>query len=276
MKNADCTIIVCSCDKYADLLSPFGILWTRYWADCPFETVLVTETEPANLQGFDRVIACGAGGNWSSRLVAALKAITSKYVLMLCDDYYLAQQVDTAQILKRLGDMKRYNALNLRMIPNPVGGTLYRDSDLLEYKKNTAYCIATQAGFWDREFLLSLAERTNSIWDLERKGSFMVGGETRPLLHTATKEFPFVDAVHKGYWEPFGKALVEREGIAYDFAKRNLPPFKVRVREWLKGVVFNAVPTTLLVKVQNALNQGWKEQPRTPTGRAAPLGGATR
>jgi len=119
--NSDCTVIVCSCDKYADLLAPFSALWRKFWPDCPFETVLITESSPSTTSNlfFDRTIACGAGGNWCSRLVEALGQITTPYVLMLCDDYYLENPVDTALMLKRLEQIKTFGADNLRLIPNP-------------------------------------------------------------------------------------------------------------------------------------------------------------
>ena len=47
MKNAGCMVLGASCDKYADILVPFSVLWRKFWPDCPFETVLVTETVPA-------------------------------------------------------------------------------------------------------------------------------------------------------------------------------------------------------------------------------------
>lgn len=258
--NADCTVLVASCDKYADLLGPFSILWRKYWPDCPFETVLVTETKPQN-DGlcFSRVIACGSGMNWASRLVVALGEIKTPYVLMLCDDYYLDRPVDTKLILRRLDQMRSYGAANLRMIPNPPGGAPY-DEDLLEYKKQTAYSVATQAGFWAHDFLLKLAKPVASIWEFERYGSFALQDETRPLLHTVTKEFPFVDAVHKGCWEKFGVQVLKDNGIEFDFSKRGLPPFKTKLVEGLKAVVFHLVPTTLLVRIQNALGAGAKER----------------
>lgn len=76
--NSDCTVLVASCDKYADLLRPFSALWEKFWQDCPFETVLVTETAPATRLQFDRVITCGAGLNWSSRLVQALDCFSKR------------------------------------------------------------------------------------------------------------------------------------------------------------------------------------------------------
>ena len=263
MTNTDCTVLVCSCDKYADLLPPFAALWRKYWSDCPFETVLVTETKPDQELCFNRVVACGKGGNWCDRLLQALETISTPYVIMLCDDYYLSSTVDTAGILLRLGQAKNYDAANLRLIPNPVPGVRNSspaEGGLFEYHKNTSYCIATQAGIWNREFLQSLAKGKSSIWEFERYGSFEVCDETRPLLVTPTKEFPFIDAVHKGYWEKFGAKCLDDNGIDYDFSRRGLPPFKVRVIEGLKAFIFAVVPNDWIVRVQNVFGFGAKEK----------------
>ena len=259
--NSDCTVLICSCDKYADLLSPFSSLWRKYWSDCPFETVLVTETEPAQPM-FDRVVACGAGGNWCSRLITALDTVTTPYVIMLCDDYYLVSPVDTACILRRIEQAKKYNAANLRLIPNPMPGccnSMPAEDGLREYRKNTAYCIATQAGIWNRDFLRKLADGKASIWEFERYGSFDLEGENRSLLVTPAKEFPFIDAVHKGCWEKFGVKCLSDNGIDYDFTRRSLPSLKIRLIEALKALVFAVVPNTLIVRVQNRFALGKKE-----------------
>jgi len=262
--NNECTILVASCDKYADLLVPFVQLFKKYWPDCPFELMLVTETDP-QVNGFDRVLACGKGLNWAERERRALKEIATPYVMMLCDDYYLSEPVDMALVMKRFEQMKRFNAVNLRMIPNPKptkANSKPFAEDLLEYRKNTAYCIATQAGFWELGFLRKLAEGKTSIWDFERYGSFEVGDEKRPLLVTPTKEFPFLDAVHKGYWETWGVQCLKDNGIDYDFSKRGLPPFKIRLIEGVKALVFRLVPNNWIVRVQNAFNLGAKEKCR--------------
>lgn len=260
--NDKCTVLVCSCDKYADLLGPFITLFHKYWQDCPFNVVLVTETDPG-IDGFDRIIACGSGLNWASRLEKALGEVDTPYVLMLCDDYYLSEKVDTTRILALLSQAESMDAANLRMIPNPptkANNSKPSCGGLLEYKKDTAYCIATQAGFWNREFLRNLAHGKSSIWEFERYGSFEVGNEARPLLVTPTKEFPFIDAVHKGHWEKFGVKCLADNGIDYDFMKRGLPPFKTRLVEGLKGLLFAIFPWSFIVRVQNLLGAGAKER----------------
>ena len=261
-KSKDCTVVVGSCDKYADLLGPFITLFRKFWPDCPFEVVLVTESDP-HVEGFDRTITCGSGMNWASRMEMALGDISTPVVLMLCDDYYLASSVGTENLLVRLGQMRALNAVNMRLIPNPApqgGNSKSANYGLFEYRKNTAYCIATQAGFWDREFLKELLRGKSSIWEFERYGSFEVGGELRPLLVTPTKEFPFIDAVHKGHWEKFGVKCLADNGIDFDFSKRGLPPFKTRVVEGLKALVFAIIPNNWIVRVQNAFGLGEREK----------------
>ena len=75
--NSACTVVVGSCDKYADLLGPFITLFRKFWPDCPFEVVLVTESDP-HIEGFDRVILTGRGKPWCKMSAEALEQIESE------------------------------------------------------------------------------------------------------------------------------------------------------------------------------------------------------
>ena len=261
MMHPDCTVLVTSCDGYHDVENPFITLWRKFWPDCPFETVLLSETVPC--EGFDRVILTGKGKCWCEMLAEALDQIRTPYVILLMNDYYLEAPVDTANILRRLDQAKAYGAANLRLMPNPPGRRAFRADegcDLLEYPRNAAYCVTCQTGIWNREYLRGLAVRNRSAWEFERFGSFMLDGETRPLLVTPAKEFPFLDAVHKGYWEPWGVRVMRENGVAYDFSRRGTPPFAVRAREACKALVFAVFPWTFIVRVQNLLGVGMKER----------------
>lgn len=260
-RNPDLTVLVTSCDAYRDVERPFLELFRRYWSECPYELVLVSETSrPAGRLSFDRVIATGAGMNWCQMLAVALERISTPYVLMLMNDYLLDAPVDSASFGRRLGQAKAFDAANLRLNPNPPGRSVWRETDLLEMPKGVAYCVTCQAGIWNREYLLGLARRNRSAWEFERHGSFMVGDESRPLLVTKEREFPFVDALHKGFWERAGVELCRRNGIEVDLAVRGLPPLKTRVIEGLKALVFATCPWTLVVKVQNFFGVGAKEK----------------
>jgi hypothetical protein len=259
MKNNQCTVLVTSCDAYRDVERPYIELFRKYWPDCPFEVVLLTETE--HTKGFDRVIATGRGMTWSQMLVKALDQVHTPYVLMEMNDFMLSDKVDTELILKRLDEMAKADAVNLRLIPTPPGRNRWSGSDLLEHPKNTAYCVSCQTGIWERGYLRSLAERNKSAWEFERYGSFMVGDERRPVLVSPVREFPDVDTVHKGYWVPAGVKLLKDNGIEYDFSVRGRGSLKVRFVEWVKKMIFAIFPWTLIVRVQNLFDIGMKERP---------------
>ena len=260
MKNVDCTVLVTSCDAYRDVERPFLTLFRRHWPDCPFELVVNGETDAG--PGFDRAILSGRGKPWCQMLVEALDQIATPYVLLLMNDYFLTAPVETPRVLRRLEQAKRFDAANLRLNPNPPGHRPFGSpaDELLEMPKNVAYCVTCQAGIWNRGYLRGLAARNRSAWEFERYGSFMLADETRPLLVTPTKEFPFVDAVHKGCWEPFGVKVLKENGIAPDFAKRGLPSLSVRLCEGVKSLIFTIFPWTLIVRVQNLLGVGMKER----------------
>lgn len=256
MSASDCTILVSSCDRYADLHEPFIRSFRQHWPTCPWPLVLLTETRCGlahDAPAFDRVIQTGKGKSWSVMMAEALRALSTPYVMLMMDDYLLSADVDPTRMASRFAQMQTLNAANLRLVDSPKGGRPYRDTDLLECPKNTAYCVSCQVGFWARDYLLNLVSRTTSAWEFERAGSFMVGNEPRPILHTRTREFPFVDAVHKGYWEKDGLAACRANGLTPDLTCRTTPPVRVRLIESLKACVFAVFPWSLIVRLQNAL-----------------------
>lgn len=244
--NADCTILVASCDKYRDVERPFLAFFRRHWADTPFELVVAGESGAE--AGFDRKILVGRGKTWSQILVAALDEIATPYVLLLMNDYWLSADVDTALVLKRLNEAKKADALNYRFIPEPPRAV-----------KNTAYAVSCKAGIWNREFLRSIASRTASAWEFERRGSYMFDErDPRPLLVSERAEIPLVDAVRKGFYERAAIELAEREGVALDLAARTTPPLSRRVIEGAKALAFKTLPIELIVRLQN----GWRRRER--------------
>ncbi|MBR1870811.1 MAG: hypothetical protein IJ802_03195 [Kiritimatiellae bacterium] len=255
--TANCTIVVCSCDKYADLHGAFAHFMHLNWPDRPFPIVLVTESVCGGGE-WDAVIRTGGGKPWCTMLAEALETISTPAVMLMMDDYLISRKVETAQILRRLEQFERLGLLNLRLSPNPKpsGGAV---DGLCEYKKNTAYCVSCQTGFWDREWLRSLASKFASAWEFERMGSFsFTADETRPIVCTEGVEFHYVDSVHKGYWEKAGVRLCAANGYEIDFTRRTLPPLKVRFAELVKKIIFHIVPVNLLVRFQNRFGGGAK------------------
>jgi hypothetical protein len=257
-KNARVTVLVTSCDEYSDLWVPFLLLFKRYWPDCPYDVVLVTESPVAAPEqyGADRIIACGKGVRWGERMMTALQQIQTPYILLLCDDYFLCDQVDTAKIEKIVDLAEKHRSGTFLMVPVAETHPAFSESEgLFEVKKGRGYCITTQASVWDIRFLKQLANGCQNIWDFERLGSFKCVELDQPILGTLKRLFPFEDVVHKGRWELHGIRLCERNDIEIDFSRRGKMTDLLSAKEHLKGVIQNMNPT-LVLRIQNFFKLG--------------------
>lgn len=256
----DCSIVVCTCDAYSDVLAVFVALWRRYWPDCPFPLVLVAESSPDDAGAFARVFTNPRGATWCDMLAGALRELSTPYAMLLCNDYFLTAPVDTAAVCKRLEDCKRLGAASLRLVPVPPparmrASQLPGEDALWRMRPQSAYCVATQAGFWRREYLLGLAERQKSAWEFERYGSFDPATAERPLLLASRAEFPYIDAVHKGCWEREGLRMCRECGVP---TRRHLPTLRRRFIECAKAFAFALFPLDWILAIQNRFAIGAK------------------
>lgn len=259
-KNAKVTVIVASCDAYSDLWEPFSRLFKRYWPNCPYDVVLVTESSVSEPERYvsDRIVSCGKGVGWGDRLVMALQQLQTPYVILLCDDYFLCDQVDTSKIEKIVGWAEKYHSGYFLMVRTAETRPAFSETEgLFELKKGRGYCVGTQAGVWDVRFLEYLAFGCNSIWEFERLGSFKCVGWDQPILGTLKMVFPFEDVVHKGRWEVHGVRLCDRNDIDIDYSRRKQMTDLMMAKEYLKGAILKINPT-LVLRIQNFLKLGHK------------------
>jgi len=169
--------------------------------------------------------------------------IETEYVILLCEDYLLCDQIDNEMINSLLQLADRFNIGNLRMLPNPIAPILFSDKyELGEYPKFTQYRIAMQAGIWRSDFLRKFRGMNTNAWGFERLGSRISNKFDEKLVCTLRQRFPFEDAVHKGRWDHSGIRLCERNNIIIDFSKRK----SMRHIDYLvkhgKGIIIDVAP----------------------------------
>src|SRR6476646_3876365 len=92
-----CSILIPSCDTYSDLWEPFLTLFHKYWPDCPYPIFLGSNAEDYN-DSRVRMIHAGHGNNWSNRVREQLERISSPYVLMMLEDFFLRCPVQTDRV----------------------------------------------------------------------------------------------------------------------------------------------------------------------------------
>ena len=254
--NGQLSVLVSSCDKYS---VPFVTLFKKYWQDCPYKKILVTETVQPKTELFDEVLLTGMGKRWVDMMAESFEKLDTPYVLLLLDDYLICDYIDNNLIERMLTVADKYDVGALRMIQNPKCSKIFTEEPGFgEYEKGVGYRIALQASIWNVKYLKKITKDYDNIWDFERKGSFKSNEYDQRILCTLKQVFPFEDSVHKGKWEPAAVRLCERNDINIDFNRRGVMSNFLIAKKHFKGAIVDINPT-LITKIQNLLSIGAKK-----------------
>jgi len=268
MKDFDknLTILVTSCDKYSDLWIPFIKLFRKFWSDCPYKLVLISES--IICKEFDETILCDKGrkeGRKSSAetICIALSQLTTPYVLLLCDDYFLIDYVNTNKIEKIIHDIKYYKSGCIKMLgDNTVLQSKILQTqpanvapeEYIEYPKGSPYRLSFQSSVWNRNFLLTLMKKADNIWDFERKISYDKESYTMPIYGTRKRIFPYIEVVHKGKWEHLALQICNYNDISIDLTKRGVLSSWDQLKRCIRTLILEINPN-MIVKFQNILSR---------------------
>lgn len=254
-QKAELSILVYSCWKNSDMWTVFIRLFRKYWHDCAYPLVLLTDKvgDGGEKYGFDEVVVLD--GNWNEMVLAGMNALPTQYVMLWMDDYLLCDDVDNHDIALYMNIAQQYHAANIRLMESPSikSGTFAQDERLNCYKQGSAYSFSTQVGIWDVKLLKKYIKNYQTPWDFERKGSVEIKDEKHPLLAPKYYTFPYEEGVRQGKWLDNGVRLCKRNNITLDFKKRR--PMRSFELAWIyfKGGILELNPT-LIVKIQNIWN----------------------
>jgi hypothetical protein len=239
METKNYTIIVSSCDAYADAWEPFFTLFFRYWPDFPFRIILISnglEFKDARVETYKIEKDLG----WSGNLIEVMKNISEDYVIFLQEDYFLKNKVDNKKIFAALKLMAENNAAYFRLYPCPGPDLPFTgNSEVGLISLNAAYRNSTQAAIWDRKIFLSLLKSGETGWDFETKGGIERSKEiSRPFL---SFKKPVIDylctAIVKGKYIRAAVKLCKKEEIKLNFNKIKkqglLQELKYTIKKWI-------------------------------------------
>jgi len=165
------TLLVPSCDRYADLWAPFFALLRRHWPDCPFRVVVGSNHLPCSEAGA-KALCIGDDVDWSRGVRAMVERVETPAVLVVLEDFLLRRRVDTAEVLARVDDFFRLDAAYLRMRPFPPPDVrLARFPAVGECEPGAPYRASMQAALWRREDLLALLRDGENPWEFEVYGA---------------------------------------------------------------------------------------------------------
>ncbi len=248
-------ILIYSCWKNRDMWDVFSVLFRKYWADCVYKVVLITDEyhDEGKNHVFDDIIVLD--DTWDKMIKTAINKTATKYVMLWMDDYLLCDYVSNGDIQKQIDRIEKYNALNLRLMYSPWGyGGIYDDGSIGYYIGGGGYSLSLQPGIWNAKLLAEIIEDGWSAWDFERIGSMRKTNTQYPILVALDYSFPYVEGVRKGKWMQEGARLCDRNGIKLDGHKRPIMTNWEMAIIYLKGAILDINPE-LILKIQNIVNR---------------------
>ena len=165
------SILVVSCDRYADLWEPFFRCFFKYWPDCPYPVYLGT-----NYRKFDddRVVSLDIGRDisYSDNLLAMLSRVDSPWVILWVEDRFLSHRVCSERISEVIGKAARLRAGYLKLISaSPLVNDHMDGEEFGEIPKGAKYRACFTVGLWRKEVLERLLVPGETAWEIERNGS---------------------------------------------------------------------------------------------------------
>lgn len=215
----DCSVLIMSCDNYEDLWKPFFKLKNKYWKDCPYETYLLTETKKCE---YCKTINVNEK-IWTKRIRESLKQIKTKYVLIMCDDFFIRERVDTKRIEETLKMFDKNTAtFNFELSYNVDD----IESNLKGWKlrpNKSKYMLSCQAGIWNREILIDLLSIDCDAWQWERQiinsiYKFYINS-SKYIINYGYKDYKWF-GVKKGKWCREIVPFFEKENIKINYDER--------------------------------------------------------
>jgi hypothetical protein len=238
-ENTKCTVIVNSCDAYADLWSPFFKLFNYYWPNCPYSVLLNTESN--NLGIKDQFLGDIQIENknvknisYGQRMRSCLKQINTPIVLLLLDDFFFRDFVDQNRISQLVSLILEHDEVYnfcLEKTHDPFDVDDKKFKGFLKRSKFGAYRYNLQAGLWKRDKLIDAWMDFESPWQWELFGNMrswrtdgvyyvMSNDECELISYGKTNE---IWGVFRGKWVVDDvQPLFEMHGIHIDYSLRGV------------------------------------------------------
>ena len=227
---AKATVLVSSCDAYADIWRPHFELFFRYWPDCPWRVCLVTNQMRCE---DPRVVSLPVGPSrgWANDTGVALEAVDTDYILYTHEDFLLDRRVRTDRVLELLEYLHASGAGYVRLYPCPGPDDDEPDAPSLgRIRPGSMYRVSLQVALWRVSTLRALLKPGEDAWEMEVKGSRRSDERAEAFLSVRRREGPdpmgespysyFCTGVEKGLWLPGAVEFCRREGVAIDLSVR--------------------------------------------------------
>jgi hypothetical protein len=240
--EGSCGVLVLSCDRYADLWSPYFESFFRFWPDCPFPVFLAANERRLD---DDRVttLLSGEDHDWSSSVRASVAQMSTDYVLFLYEDAFFSRPVPTELVARHFQWCRSHRANYLRMRPTPRPDRAV-DAEIGVIDPGSMYRTSLFASIWRREVVLDVLSPGETPWQFEMEG--LRRAEKYPdFFSTYDHVFSYVHGVERGKWFPWAAWRLRRMGLHLDTRTRAVMTLEESLRyvpRRAKAVMLDQLP----------------------------------
>lgn len=216
----DIAIIVSSCDAYRACWPPFIHGIEKYWSEHPWPIKFITNQLDAPI---GETLRGGSEYNWSNRMLKVLlQKVKEPIILILMEDYWLTQPVDTQAIIEFATLFTNSDVDYIRLKQN--GATLakrsyWADNRLFVTDDKEVYRTPLQAGLWRTAVLRDLIRPGETAQEFEIRGGQRSRGTDKMLCVRESSYIQYTDsAVRLGKWTKLAAEYIRREKLSMDFS----------------------------------------------------------
>lgn len=228
-------VAVLTCFKYRDAWAPFVKMFNKFWPDCPYPRMLMTDTVGETddmVRDFDSASREEGGFSlfnlaqptWKLAMLELVRYCKKNdfYPLLFQEDFLLSEKVKTDVVEEASLIHRVYQQVGCtRLYPCPGGDIAFAGTDRYGIvKKGSPYRVSCQLAFWHPDFLTELLsnDKIDNGWQFEIEGTklsesldwnvYSVMREARPW----PIEY-YCTAIVRGVWQKDAIDLLKRHGI---------------------------------------------------------------
>lgn len=245
----DISILIIGFDGYKDVWDHCIDLLNTNWKDRPKTYLACSELQP-QYEGVE-VINAGADAEWSKKVQIALNHISTPYVLLLLEDFFISDKVDTAVIseaveLIKQNDIRFYQVLVQLVRQTAVKGAAFEGNKRIHIiPQNKRYAINLQAAIWNVEFLKEVVGTENyNAWQFEVRHLQVqnINQDKIQYLIDDRNIFNITHAVVQSKYLPGALKKLRKKGYYIDENEREVLSKKDNFKYMLKLFMYGITP----------------------------------
>ncbi|NOQ32283.1 MAG: hypothetical protein GQ570_14330 [Helicobacteraceae bacterium] len=227
------SILFLSFDKFSDVLPVTYHFFQKNYSECNFN--VYWGSNGGKIVDFHKIAPkwslihnSNYDKGWSQNLKSYLENISTKYVLIILDDFLILNKPDEEKIFKALKLMEEFQAHYCRLNPNPSADIKINDHfGFIKYY--STYRTSLQPSIWNRKELLNIVSKYElDPWQFEHKAGITNENINEVFLGVFTDIIHAYHCIEKGKWLSSYKELFHEEGLNINYNKRGTCNLKIK------------------------------------------------